>query len=76
MGTVRLAKISDAAEIRAIYAPIVRDTAISFEYEVPSVVEIEQRLGRVLASRPWLVHTEHGHVLAYAYASTLRERAA
>jgi phosphinothricin acetyltransferase len=76
MGTIRLARPGDAAEIRAIYAPIVRDTAISFEYEVPSVAEIEQRIARVLAAKPWLVHEEEGRVLAYAYASVFRERAA
>ncbi|HEX6006468.1 MAG TPA: GNAT family N-acetyltransferase [Burkholderiales bacterium] len=76
MGNIRLARPADAAEIRAIYAPIVRDTAISFEYEVPSVAEIERRLARVLAGRPWLVHVEAGRVLGYAYASPFRERAA
>lgn len=75
MGAIRLARLTDADDIRSIYAPIVRDTAISFEYEVPNVAEMEARLAMVLASKPWLVY-EDGRVLGYAYATTFRERAA
>jgi L-amino acid N-acyltransferase YncA len=35
--TLRPAELCDAAAIAAIYAPIVRDTFISFETEPPSV---------------------------------------
>lgn len=76
MGHCRLARLTDAPAIQAIYAPIVRDTAISFEYEVPEVGEIERRLRKVLTSKPWLVHEEDGQVVGYAYASVFRERAA
>ena len=40
---VRLATIGDAEGILAIYAPIVRETAISFELEPPSVEEMQRR---------------------------------
>ena len=30
-------KIEDAKELLSIYAPYVRETAVSFEYEVPSL---------------------------------------
>ena len=76
MNDCRLAKTADATAIRAIYEPIVRDTAISFEYEVPSVEEIETRMRKVLASRPWLVYEQDGDVLGYAYATTFRDRRA
>jgi L-amino acid N-acyltransferase YncA len=72
----RLAKLTDATAIQAIYAPIVAETPISFEYEVPDVAEIERRMQKVMASRPWLVYETGGQVLGYAYASTFRERAA
>ena len=72
----RLARTEDAAAIRAIYEPIVRETAISFEYDPPDVAEIERRMAQVLASRPWLVYRQHGGVLGYAYASTYRDRRA
>ena len=72
----RLAQSADAIAIQAIYAPVVRETAISFEYEPPGVEEIERRMAKVLQSRPWLVYEADGQVLGYAYASTFRERAA
>jgi L-amino acid N-acyltransferase YncA len=34
--TIRLAHDADVAPMLAIYAPVVRDTAISFEQEPPS----------------------------------------
>lgn len=71
---IRLATTGDAPAVHGIYAPIVRDTPISFEWTEPSVSEIERRMAHVLASRPWLVFEEKGEVLGYAYASTFRER--
>jgi phosphinothricin acetyltransferase len=76
MDVCRLARLADAPAIQAIYAPVVRETAISFEYDVPDVADIEGRLAKVLASRPWLVYQAGGQVLGYAYASTYRERRA
>jgi L-amino acid N-acyltransferase YncA len=76
MSYCRLARFTDAPAIQAIYAPVVRETAISFEYEPPGVAEIERRMAKVLASRPWLVYEADGEVMGYAYASTFRERAA
>jgi L-amino acid N-acyltransferase YncA len=76
MNACRLARIEDAAAIQAIYAPIVRETAISFEYEPPDLAEMERRLSKVLARRPWLVCRAGHRVLGYAYATTYRERQA
>jgi L-amino acid N-acyltransferase YncA len=76
MSHCRLAKTDDAAAIHAIYAPVVQNTAISFEYEVPDTAEIARRMDKVLASRPWLVYRDGADVLGYAYASTFRERRA
>ena len=56
MNACRLARITDAPAIQAIYAPVVRETAISFEYDAPDVAEMERRLSRVLARWPWLVY--------------------
>lgn len=73
---IRLARATDAEQVHAIYAPIVRDTAISFESEVPSAGEMARRIEVVLGFRPWLVLEEAGELLGYAYASVFRERAA
>jgi L-amino acid N-acyltransferase YncA len=66
----------DAAQIQAIYGPIVRDTPISFELEVPTVDEMRGRIEKTLARFPWLVLDLDGRVAGYAYASTYRTRPA
>lgn len=73
---IRLARPDDAAQVHAIYAPIVETTAISFEWAVPTVAEMERRIRAILETRPWLVEERAGEVLGYVYASTFRDRAA
>ena len=74
--TIRPASAEDAGAVQAIYAPIVADTSISFEYEPPSVDEMALRIQRTLERLPWLVAEEAGEVVGYAYASQHAERAA
>ena len=73
---IRLAEEGDALQIAAIYAPVVRDTIISFEIEPPSVEEIARRVRDTLVRWPWLVCERDGEVLGYAYAGAHRSRAA
>jgi L-amino acid N-acyltransferase YncA len=73
---IRLAEPADAAGILTIYAPIVRDTATSFELEPPSEEEMGRRIASTLERRPWLVCEADGAVAGYAYAAAHRERAA
>jgi L-amino acid N-acyltransferase YncA len=73
---IRSATAADAAAILAIYAPIVRDTIISFETEVPSVAEIAQRIDTALKTHPYLVAETGGAVVGYAYAGEHRARSA
>lgn len=73
---IRLTEEGDAPQIAAIYAPVVRDTNISFETEPPSAEEIARRVGDTLVSLPWLVCERDGQVLGYAYAGAHRSRAA
>ncbi len=72
--TIRLATAHDADQIHAIYAPIVRDTPISFEWEPPTPDEMRQRIVQTLAYLPWLVVEHRGDVLGYAYAGKHRDR--
>lgn len=72
---IRLARIEDAAAIRAIYAPYV-ETPTSFETEAPSVLEMGDRIAKRLITHPWLVEEQDGAILGYAYASPHRTRAA
>jgi L-amino acid N-acyltransferase YncA len=73
---IRLARASDAAELQAIYAPIVRDTPISFEVAPPGVEDMRARIEKTLAVFPWLVEERDGRIVGYAYASRHREREA
>lgn len=73
---IRLATVADAAGVHRIYAPIVRDTAISFELEVPTVEEMAARIAKTLPEFPWLVDERDAAVAGYAYASRHRERRA
>ena len=73
---IRVAKISDAAAIRSIYEPYVLNTAVSFEYDVPSVEEFEQRIRNTLAQYPYLVAVEGDKVVGYAYAGVFHSRIA
>ncbi|HUB91258.1 MAG TPA: GNAT family N-acetyltransferase [Dyella sp.] len=73
---IRTARADDAEAIHAIYAPAVIDTAITFETELPGADAMRQRILTRLQHYPWLVWEENGEVLAYAYATRFRERAA
>ncbi|GAB5535555.1 MAG: GNAT family N-acetyltransferase [Rubricoccaceae bacterium] len=73
---IRLASPTDARAIASIYAPVVMDTATSFEMEPPDAAEMERRMAVVLPSHPWLVAEEEGRVLGYAYAGAHRSRVA
>lgn len=73
---VRVATADDAEGMLAIYAPIVRDTAISFEIEPPTPEQMQTRIESTLAQLPWLVCEADDAIAGYAYASRHRERAA
>ena len=55
---VRVAKVEDAEEILNIYAYYVRDTAITFEYEVPSLEDFQGRIQGTLQRYPYLVRVQ------------------
>lgn len=73
---IRVAQPEDAPAIQAIYAPVVTDTAISFEEVPPTAEEIGQRIAATLRAYPYLVAVREGLVVGYAYASQHRTRAA
>lgn len=73
---IRPARPDDAEAVAAIYAPIVRDTPISFEIEPPDADEMRQRFASSRGRTPWLVCTEADALLGYAYAAPHRLRPA
>jgi phosphinothricin acetyltransferase len=73
---VRPVTPGDAGAVADIYAPIVRDTAISFEMEPPDVEMIADRIAGLTANYPWLVLEVEGGVGGYAYAGPFKDRPA
>ena len=51
----RLAQLSDAEDLLNIYAPYVKNTDITYEYEVPSIDEFRRRMENVLSKFPYIV---------------------
>src|ERR1700712_1758493 len=76
MIALRPATTRDAASLRAIYAPFIETTAITFENEVPSIEEIAARIEKGSRNYPWLVCTDKERVAGYVYGSLYREREA
>ena len=73
---IRSAQVSDAPALLRIYAPYVRDTAITFEYDVPSEAEFAERIENTMKRYPYLVLEDGGEFIGYAYAGTFKARAA
>ncbi len=74
---IRVATLTDAEAIAAIYAPVVANTFISFELTAPTVNEMRDRIANTLQDLPWLVSQDaEGLVNGYVYASRHRERLA
>ncbi len=73
---IRNATPRDAEALLKIYGPYVKNTAISFEYEMPSVEEFQKRIEKILEKYPYLIATEDEDILGYAYAGAFYGRAA
>jgi phosphinothricin acetyltransferase len=76
MVTIRPATPSDAKGILNIYAPHVQQSFCTFESDVPSVEEMQERIKKIMLTKPWLVCTIDKSIAAYVYASAHRERTA
>jgi phosphinothricin acetyltransferase len=73
----RAATPEDSAAIAEIYAPFVREGAVSFETDPPDESAIRARMEAGGALYPWIVgEAEDGSVLGYAYAARFRDRPA
>ena len=73
---IRDAMIRDAERLVEIYSYYVKETAVSFEYEVPSVIEFEDRIRHIKEKYPYLVCEKDGKIVGYVYASAYGTRAA
>ena len=78
---VRVAMVQDAPRLHEIYAPYVRDTAVTFEYEPPTLAAFTERLERTLERHPYLVAERFApdgssRIVGYVYASPFKDRPA
>ena len=74
--TIRAARLEDAADIQAIYAPFVQETSVSFETVPPSLQGMAERIAGNLASHGYFVAQLDAGILGFAYASPYRPRPA
>ncbi len=75
MEKIRPATLNDAEAIRAIYSRYI-STPITFEIEVPSLDEMRSRISEYSRSYPWIVMEKNNEIIAYAYATHFKTRAA
>ncbi|MBA3854287.1 MAG: phosphinothricin acetyltransferase [Gemmatimonas sp.] len=74
---MRDATAADAPGIAELYAHYVLNTTVTFEEDVVPAEEFVRRIGAVHdAALPWLVATQDGKVVGYAYATPWRPRSA
>ena len=78
--TLRIATIKDAEEILSIYSYYVLNTAISFEWTVPSLQDFSERINNTLKKYPYIVaeinKNNQKRIIGYAYAGPFKTRAA
>lgn len=73
---IRTATVEDAEQLLEIYAYYIKNTAVTFEYEVPSVEEFRERISHILEHYPYLVAEDKGEIIGYSYAGRFHPRSA
>ncbi len=73
---IRSAQPADAAALLAIYAPYVEQTAVTFDYETPTLTVFTRRMAETLNKYPYLVLEDEGGIQGYACAGVFKDRAA
>ena len=74
--TIRYATIQDMSAIQEIYSYYVNNSNVTFAYEVPSISELETQFLNISSRYPYLVYCESDKPIAYAYASTFKDKEA
>ncbi len=73
---IRPVSVNDTEELLKIYTPYVTETAITFEYDVPTADEFRKRIEGILEKYPYIAAVESGEIIGYAYAGVFKTRAA
>lgn len=73
---IREVQVQDAERLVEIYAPYITDSAVSFEYKVPTVREFQERIRHITEKYPYIVCLKDDRIVGYAYASAYSSREA
>ena len=73
---IRKAEMNDAERLLQIYDYYVKNTAITFEYETPSLEAFKTRMVNTMSRYIFLVIEKDGRIEGYAYAGVFKDRAA
>ena len=73
---VRSVTAADAERLLTIYAYYVEKTAITFDYDVPSLQEFRDRMEHTMQNYPYLIIEDDDGIQGYAYAGPVVGRAA
>ncbi|MEG0693060.1 MAG: N-acetyltransferase family protein [Oscillospiraceae bacterium] len=73
---IRFIQKKDSNAVLSIYSPYILNTAITFEYVVPSIEDFKARIDGITSQFPYVVCEIDGEIAGYAYASKHHERKA
>lgn len=73
---IRNIKPDDAAQICEIYNYYVQNTIITFEESLVTEDDMKSRIIQNNKKHPWIVFTDKGQIIGYAYASEWKSRCA
>lgn len=73
---IRNAVLEDSERILEIYSYYVKNTAVTFEYDTPTLADFENRMKSTMCLYPYIVAERDGAVIGYAYAGAFVKRAA
>lgn len=71
---IRVATPEDAQDLLNIYSYYVKNTGITYEYDVPTLEEFRCRISHTLKKYPYLVAQINDKIIGYAYAGVFNSR--
>ena len=71
---IRSVEPSDIPQILQIYEYYIVNSHVTFEEEVPTLMEFTKRVNDIHEKYPFLVFVENEKVLGYSYANVFRTR--
>ena len=74
--TIEKVTTADAAELLEIYIHYVETTAVTFDYDNPTVEEFARKIKKIIDKYPYIKAVEDGKIVGYAYANTFKDRRA